>query len=332
MDYEVINCIDAGTEFCPCSLAEVNQCLLCSQLAGKNFCDCTNWTGVCIYQEYIWNGKCSKAGRSSIDCKIIEISWLQQSIFKLKVSIPNSLARALIYPGSYIYIKPIKYSDYFFAPISIMECDVEHNSISLLIEVKGIKTTLLSRQTIGDIVSIKGPYWNGIQGLKNINNCKNSNVIFVLRGIGQAPSLPVLNKLSLEENNNNITIFLDETYKKLNLINDYKDKDNVTIIKCSTLDKGLLKKDFSLQFQNLIKTNNYQLVHCGGPDILSYRLVQEIESACSNVTTSCCNNFKMCCGEGICGSCTIKTKDHKLRKMCKLQTEPQYFLKGRRKH
>lgn len=47
MDYEVIDCIDAGTEFCPCHLAEEGECILCSQLHGKCFCDCVNWKGVC---------------------------------------------------------------------------------------------------------------------------------------------------------------------------------------------------------------------------------------------------------------------------------------------
>lgn len=45
MDYEVIDCIDAGTEFCPCHLAEEGECILCSQLHGKCFCDCVNWKG-----------------------------------------------------------------------------------------------------------------------------------------------------------------------------------------------------------------------------------------------------------------------------------------------
>ena len=48
---ETIDCIDAGSEFCPCHLAESGECILCSQLQGSHFCDCLNWKGVCIYQE-----------------------------------------------------------------------------------------------------------------------------------------------------------------------------------------------------------------------------------------------------------------------------------------
>ena len=45
---ETIDCIDAGSEFCPCHLAESGECILCSQLQGSHFCDCLNWKGVCI--------------------------------------------------------------------------------------------------------------------------------------------------------------------------------------------------------------------------------------------------------------------------------------------
>ena len=45
---ETIDCIDAGSEFCPCHLAESGECILCSQLQGSHFCDCLNWKGVFI--------------------------------------------------------------------------------------------------------------------------------------------------------------------------------------------------------------------------------------------------------------------------------------------
>ena len=49
MKYEIIDCIDAGTEYCPCHLAETGDCILCSELCSKTFCDCVNWKGTCIY-------------------------------------------------------------------------------------------------------------------------------------------------------------------------------------------------------------------------------------------------------------------------------------------
>ncbi|NRT39807.1 hypothetical protein B0I63_002089 [Clostridium beijerinckii] len=34
---EAIDCIDAGTEYCPCKLAEYGQCLTCSNAKEKFF-------------------------------------------------------------------------------------------------------------------------------------------------------------------------------------------------------------------------------------------------------------------------------------------------------
>ena len=68
---ETIDCIDAGTEFCPCHLAESGECILCSQLQGGHFCDCLNWKGVCIYQEFHDNGNKAKEQRKTYTCR----SW-----------------------------------------------------------------------------------------------------------------------------------------------------------------------------------------------------------------------------------------------------------------
>mgnify|MGYP000921887947 CR=1 FL=1 len=53
---ERMDCIDCGTEYCPCHLAESGECIMCSQLQGECFCDCVNWKGVCVYQELFNNG------------------------------------------------------------------------------------------------------------------------------------------------------------------------------------------------------------------------------------------------------------------------------------
>jgi hypothetical protein len=60
---KLLNCIDAGTENCPCYLAVTGDCLICSRLQGKDYCDC-NWRGVCIYNEFMQgNGKVNNPRR-----------------------------------------------------------------------------------------------------------------------------------------------------------------------------------------------------------------------------------------------------------------------------
>ena len=93
------------------------------------------------------------------------------------------------------------------------------------------------------------------------------------------------------------------------------------------LEKGELTTEFKKVLTEVLENNKINIVHCAGADILSNRVLGYIDRA---MPFSCCNNAKMCCGEGVCGSCTIKNNDHKLRRLCKLQTESRYVLEGRR--
>ena len=57
-------CIDINSSYCPCLLADTNHCVYCSQLQGKEFCDC-DWQGVCILYENFWQKKCIATNKIS---------------------------------------------------------------------------------------------------------------------------------------------------------------------------------------------------------------------------------------------------------------------------
>ncbi len=331
MNYEVFDCIDAGSEFCPCHLAETGDCILCSQLAGKKFCDCINWKGVCIYQEFIWNGGKAAKERRTYTFNVIKKELLNENVVLLTVKTSHKLASELTHPGSYVFMRKPGFMQYYDVPLSIMDCSTEENWIKVVVEIKGVKTTSLCTVKENDNVLVRGPYWNGIHGLKNIYNYKNGRVLVIMRGIGQAPALPVLKKLASKRNNNSIFIIMDEKLIEKNIIKEWTDKNKAEIYNCNILEKGCLTEDFLSLFKKLSTDENINLIHCAGPDVLSYRILENIDLMDLKIPFSCCNNSKMCCGEGICGSCTIKTNDHRLRRLCKLQTEPRYVLKGRRK-
>jgi hypothetical protein len=48
-------CLDYP-DHCPCFLATMQQCPLCSLLLGRDRCDC-RWPGLCLYAHYLWNKK-----------------------------------------------------------------------------------------------------------------------------------------------------------------------------------------------------------------------------------------------------------------------------------
>ena len=267
---EKAECIDCGTEYCPCKLAENGECIVCSQLQGSKFCDCINWQGVCIYQELINNGKKAKNPRKTIKCKALDIQRFKDNLIILTLEVPHRLAVNLVRPGSYIFIKEEE-EKYFDVPISIMESDVVKNTISLAIEVRGVKTKRFKEVKIGDLISIRGPYWNGIFGLTELNNRVNDNILILARGIGMAPMLPVLRRVI--NNDNNIEIFLDKNPFEEIFIDSYLRKYDVKITETNLINKGTLSEEGRFIIENSIKDKNINMIHLAGPDILTYSVI-----------------------------------------------------------
>ena len=86
-----------------------------------------------------------------------------------------------------------------------------------------------------------------------------------------------------------------------------------------------------MAIKSLIKYNNVSLIHVAGADILTYKVIDYLdELERKDIDLSCCNNMKMCCGEGICGSCTARFSGHRVKRLCKVQTDPRNIFGGRR--
>ena len=60
----------------------------------------------------------------------------------------------LVKPGSYIFIRT-DVNNYFDIPISIMNSNLENDIITIVIEIKGIKTNKLLDSKIGENIIIK---------------------------------------------------------------------------------------------------------------------------------------------------------------------------------
>ncbi|MDP4144847.1 MAG: sulfide/dihydroorotate dehydrogenase-like FAD/NAD-binding protein [Bacillota bacterium] len=310
---------------CPCHLAETGDCILCSQLSGKNFCDCVNWKGVCIYQEYFWNGCKAKDTRTSYLCRIISKENVEENVIILTLLAKHKLVQDLNCPGGFIFMRNPKSDQFFDAPISIMEADIEENTLTLAIELKGVKTKNIDKLQEDDNVLIRGPYWNGVLGLKNVTSTKDSTAILVARGIGQAPMIPVMKKL-YSQGNKIIAIIDKGSYKNL-FINDYLEMCNAITHEINMLNGGDLSEEFIKFLTGLTDSEKPEIIHCAGPDILISKVMNFVKPG---IKFSCCNNAKMCCGEGVCGTCSVRYKGHKVKKLCKVQIDPEYIFKDRR--
>lgn len=322
MDYEIKDCIDAGTEFCPCHLAETGDCILCSQLSGKHFCNCINWKGTCIYQEFYWNGNHAKKTRETYICKILKKEYFDKNLLCLTIPISHTIVKQLSKPGSFVFIKRPEDNDYFNFPISIMDTDEYDNFIKIVIDVKGIKTKTIEKLSENENIAVKAPYWNGILGLKNIDKCKNSSTLLLVRGIGMAPCIPVIKKL--HENGNKIILALDKSIYKDAFIQKYIDLYNVQIETFKIGSNEILSEDLKSIIYKYEK--NVGLIFCSMSDIFISKI---LNIADKNVPFACSNNAKMCCGEGICGACSSNYKGHVVKKMCKVQSDPRYIFQGK---
>ncbi|BCZ46331.1 oxidoreductase [Clostridium gelidum] len=324
---EAIDCIDAGTEYCPCKLAESGECLICSQCQGECFCDCLNWKGVCIYQELYNNGNKAKEGRKTYDCAIEDVTNYNNNIIMIKFKSTHKLALDLAKPGSYIFVRTDE-NKYFDIPISIMNSDIENDSITIAVEIRGIKTNRLLNTKPNQNIVIRGPYWNGVFGINTILAQKETKALVLARGIGLAPMMPVIRKL--EAQNNELQVVIDKSPFEVNfasvLLADY----NMKISENSLLDQGKLSDHAKVIIKDALNDGT-KYIHVAGADILTYSVINYLNDIDRNdVSLSCCNNFKMCCGEGICGACTSRFSGHRVKRFCKEQADPRSIFEGRR--
>ena len=246
----------------------------------------------------------------------------------IKFEAPHKLAIDLAKPGSFIFVRSEE-NIYFDVPISILESDIDSNVITIMIEIRGIKTKkLLDLKKDGEII-IRGPYWNGVFGIKNIAKQKDNHVLVLARGIGMAPMMPVIKRLI--QNDNKVTLIVDKQPFEDIYVNDLLEKLELIPQEMSLIEKGELSPEAKVAIKSLIKYNNVSLIHIAGADILTYKVIDYLdELERRDIDLSCCNNMKMCCGEGVCGACTARFSGHRVKRLCKVQSDPRNIFEGRR--
>ncbi|MEF9933756.1 MAG: sulfide/dihydroorotate dehydrogenase-like FAD/NAD-binding protein [Clostridium sp.] len=324
--FSYVDCIDSGSEFCPCSLAEKGECIVCSQLKGKKFCDCLNWKGTCIYQDYIWNMERAKKCREYLEFKVLEKEFIREDLFVLKVEVDSYLSRELNEFGAYVFLKRREDTEAYNTPISILESDIKTNIITMIIKVEGVKTKSL--KLVEDKILIKGPYHNGIQGVNNLKQLKGGSCLILGRGVGTAPAVLACKKLGYRENKS--FVLLDKGRSEENCATNYFKNLNCNLVENTRFldENGNLLEDIKVQVKNIIKDNNIDVVLSAGSDDFHSKIVNYIYSLNKNMKFSTINNAIMCCGEGICGSCHIRNRKGELIKTCKQQYNPaEIFVK-----
>ena len=313
--YRVNNkvCVDCGSKYCPCHLAYTGDCIKCSLIRGEKTCDCL-WQGICVYNEVKHSNEKLVNERKEYYCNILEKNEIEENLFLVKIKIPNNLVKDLSNPGAYVLLKSKnRESEIFNTPISVMDVDLEKSILEVVIKLVGIKTkTLLDF----DEIIVKGPYFNGIFGIDKICKLRNSNCLVGLSGLSQVNSINVVRKLL--ENKNTVEVFIN---RNSIILKEVTDKLNSLGVNVNIID---IKEDknFILDY---IKRNNVSLVYSGGYNNFNRYMKELVDSINKDILLTISNNNLICCGEGICGACTVNLNGERV-KSCKTQIDSRNLL------
>lgn len=171
-------CGTYGSEGCPCALAALNECLVCSHLQGRDLCDC-QWGKYCVYIGFIHDRrKLQPAGQ---DCLMpVRCLDMGASGYIAFLTAPPSVAGT------------VKILDCGFLknrrepgknlPAVVLNTYPGHNVISLAVKPPaGAERDLLPETASFDLCCIKP----AVPGLADLLGMIRKNILVVAEGFGQ---------------------------------------------------------------------------------------------------------------------------------------------------
>lgn len=306
-----IDCIDSGTENCPCYLAATGDCLICSRLQGKEYCDCL-WKGVCIYNEFIQNNQRVNNPRKEFSARIVSKKQYLEDLYVITLEVGRGFALKAAIPGSYVFLQAPDYINYYQTPISIMQVDSERGFVTVLVKSISAKTKAICMQE--DKLAIRGVYRGGISGMPRITGrfsriLPDSKLLVLTKGVGFAPAM---NLLHWAGKNTETEIIIDPDKICTQVIWDYLHPFAADKVHIQSLQECL---DSTLQ--DKITEGGYTVVAVLASDYY----IEEIRKIISRLPVPPefihSNNANICCGEGVCGACSCVDSSGNVHKKCK---------------
>lgn len=314
-----MSCIDINSPYCPCLLAETNDCIFCSHLRGGTVCDC-NWSGVCILYEKQWQAKGIGKGdepvppiRREYESVFSRRELIAPATYLLEFAVDEDLAAELKKTGAFVFLRRPEDPQFFHFPVGVMK--VNGTAVQVAVEGVGPKTNRLLAAEDGGVV-VRGPYYNGVLGQPWIDNITYGTILLVAGGMGQPPALPLAARLMAGGNTVHALlapgqvgkVFIDEELRQLGV--------NVDIVDSLRRSGYARLSDWLAD-----RSRRPDLVVSAGPDDQHHGVIAAMQAAGVNVPMAATNNSTMCCGEGICGSCECEISERRRLRLCKTQTD-----------
>lgn len=319
-----MRCIDINSPYCPCLLSETNHCTFCSHLKGEEVCDC-NWGGVCILYEKQWQQKkknwvsdTDAPVRLESDTEFVVKQKISEHTYLLEFEVSPDLAHSLDRCGSFVFLRRPSDQQFYHFPVGVMK--VIGNTIQVVIETIGPKSSRLLSDNNTRVLA-RGPYFNGIFGQPWIDNIDNGKILLIVGGMGQPPAMPIAHAL-VKKNNSVKAIIAPGKVGKVFLTNEFQELGIEVQEVASMRQEGIP----SLTEILTDSQQRPELIVSAGPDDQHYGIIAAMQAAGVNLPMAATNNTKMCCGEGICGSCERVTKTNQRVRTCKVQTDFSQFI------
>lgn len=220
--------------------------------------------------------------------KVLENKEISKGIWQMKVDI--SLGSK---PGQFFMLRfdNDDNSPLLSRPLGV--CDEDENGLTMLYQLVGKATKLMSKLKIDDKVKILGPLGNGFDLVEN------KKIAIVAGGIGIAPLLYLCK--NLKNKPDFYAGFSEEEYFIENF-RPYVDKIITTVDK---IDKKFITEE--------IDPSSYDIIYACGPNPMLKSLCEKNKDTKIQISMEA----RMACGIGACLGCTIESKDGEFLRVCK---------------
>ncbi len=244
-------------------------------------------------------------------------------LLMLQLRVPRGFALEASRPGSFLFLKPPGAPEMTSVPVSVMAADVEHESLWVILKIISAKTKALA--ACEDFLEMRGIYRSGLlgKGVAGMLDLHDPGIfvrkrwLILTKGVGFAPAV---NLIRWAAGRIDIHVIADPE----------KVGDDVIRQQFRAWQPEAYRSEggrFRLEFQPLAKLleqpaaasplqqTDYDRIFLLASDYYIKRLSAVMKIPPEKLVF--CNNFHLCCGEGICGACGHVDAEGNLRKMCK---------------
>jgi len=242
--------------------------------------------------------------------KILQKRELGESGIVFEMVLETPLIAKKAYAGNFVLIRINETGERI--PLTIADYDREKGTLTIVFQVVGKSTKLLSHQNVGDeILDVVGPLGNKIHIKKY-----EYPVVFVGGGVGIAPCYPQAKEL--KEAGNTIISILGARNKGLLFWKDKMGAVSDEVIICTDDGSEGIKGVVTEPLKDLLKRGKLSIVIAIGPLIMMkfVTLTTNGSNGLPKIRTFVSLNTIMIDGTGMCGGCRFPTIDGKIGFAC----------------